>query len=201
MSHLRLREWVERRGRAQLGAVPQWRCVSGEGAFEGSRRSPQHGRASRRRGECGGRREGGSGGIAWRSFRPGCATFRTPSVSSMVRLREGGDEGEGTASAGGRRTGNPPEAGVPVVRVEELDGGVPEVVVLDSQPPLRARAHQVLYLTHVTRRDVCHVYAFRTWYVSTSSLPLGVLADESSKRIDVPRRSHPARHRVPGVSI
>ncbi|KAJ7911159.1 hypothetical protein B0H13DRAFT_2010258 [Mycena leptocephala] len=69
-----------------------------------------------------------------------------------------------------------------------------KVVVFDypytNQTPLRAHTHQVLLLAHVARRDVYHV--FRPWYVSMSLLPFGVLAcllaDDSSERIDVPRR-------------
>ncbi|KAJ7865217.1 hypothetical protein B0H13DRAFT_2068008, partial [Mycena leptocephala] len=60
-----------------------------------------------------------------------------------------------------------------------------KVVVFDypytNQTPLRTHTHQVLLLAHVARRDVYHV--FRPWYGARC-----LLADDSSERIDVPRR-------------
>jgi hypothetical protein len=42
-----------------------------------------------------------------------------------------GRRGEKVVTVGGRGRRDPSEVGVPVVRVADLDGGVPEVVVLD----------------------------------------------------------------------
>jgi hypothetical protein len=70
---------------------------------------------------------------------------RVGEVGAKVRVRRGafGSGGAGTGdggsalcavricSRGGRMRGHPPQMGVPPVRVEERDGGVPEIMVLN----------------------------------------------------------------------